>query len=337
MKTIDLTDKRIIISRTDSIGDVMLTLPLCAWIKENFPTCTIIFLGKGYTKSVVNAFDLVDEFVDWKTFENQPKVEQTACFRDLNADAIVHVFPNRDIASLAKKVRIPARIGTSHRSFHLLTCTHRPSFTRKRSELHEAQLNHELLRPFGLTEIPTPEAISVATAHFHAPKVELPEFISNVLQNGAKSIILHPKSQGSAREWPMEKYVGLTNELVARDYRVFFTGTEAEGDAFRALIPTHPNVIDTTGKLDLNQLIVLISKVDSLVACSTGPLHIAGFLGIKTIGFFVPKRPIHPGRWRALGPKVTILMNDEHCSNCAKKADCNCIADISVERVLEII
>jgi heptosyltransferase III len=334
VKTIDLTDKRIIISRTDSIGDVMLTLPLCAWIKAKFPSCTIIFLGKGYTKSVVNAFDLVDEFVDWKAICDEPKVEQLARFRDLNADAIIHVFPNREIASLAKAIRIPVRVGTSHRSFHLLTCTHRPRFTRKRSELHEAQLNHELLRPFGLTEIPTLDVISASTTHFHAPNVELPEFISNVLQNDAKSIILHPKSHGSAREWPMEKYVELTNELVARDYRVFFTGTEAEGAAFRSHIPTHPNVIDTTGKLDLDQLICLISKVDTLVACSTGPLHIAGFLGIKTIGFFVPKRPIHPGRWKALGPNVAILVNDEHCANCAKKADCNCIADISVERVV---
>lgn len=337
MKTLDLTDKRIVISRTDSIGDVMLTLPICAWIKEQFPSSTIIFLGKGYTKSVVNAFDLVDEFVDWKSFENQPKVEQLARFRDLNADAIIHVFPNRDIASLAKKVRIPVRVGTSHRSFHLLTCTHRPNFSRKRSELHEAQLNHELLRPFGLTEIPTLEAISNTTAHFHAPRVELPEFLSNALQNDAKSIVLHPKSQGSAREWPMEKYVELTNELVAREYRVFFTGTEAEGAAFRSHIPAHPNVIDTTGKLDLDQLICLISKVDVLVACSTGPLHIAGFLGIKTIGFFVPKRPIHPERWKALGPNVTILVNDENCPSCAKKADCDCIADISVTRVLEIV
>lgn len=337
MKTIDLTDKRIIISRTDSIGDVMLTLPLCAWIKEKFPSCTIIFLGKGYTKSVVKAFDLVDEFVDWKDIWDQPKVQRIQLFREIHVDAIIHVFPDREIASLAKKIRIPARVGTSHRSYHLLTCTHRPSFTRKRSELHEAQLNHELLRPFGLTEIPTLEAISASTKHFHAPEVELPSYIDDVLKSGLKTVVLHPKSQGSAREWPMEKYVQLTEELVKRNYSVLFTGTENEGEAFRDQIPTHPHVIDTTGKLSLDQLIYLISRVDALVACSTGPLHIAGFLGVNTIGFYVPKRPIHPGRWKALGPNVSILVNDEKCVSCGKKANCNCIAEISVERVLEIV
>ncbi len=337
MKTTDLTNKRIIISRTDSIGDVLLTLPMCAWIKSKYPTATILFLGKGYTKSVVECYDLVDEFIDWKDFENQPKVEQIEMFRSLNADSIIHVFPNKDIASLAKKIRISTRVGTFHRSYHLLTCTHRPNFTRKRSDLHESQLNHELLRPFGLIDIPSLEEISKATSHFHAPNVELPSFLSKGLQNNGKSIILHPKSQGSAREWPIEKYIELTNELIKHGFTVFFTGTQAEGDAFRSQIPDHPNVIDTTGKLSLDELITFISKVDFLLACSTGPLHIAGYLGINTIGFFVPKRPMHPGRWKALGSNVSILVNDPECENCKKKADCNCIADISVDRVLKFI
>ena len=337
MKITDLKDKRVIISRTDSIGDVLLTLPMCAWIKSHYPTATILFLGKGYTKSVVECYDLVDEFIDWKDFENQPKVEKTEAFRSLKGDAIIHVFPNKDIASLAKKVRIPVRVGTSHRTFHLLTCTHRPNFTRKRSDLHESQLNHELLRPFGLTETPSLEDIIKATRHFSAPKTTLPGFLSKALQNDGKSIILHPKSQGSAREWAMEKYSELANELVKRNFTVFFTGTQAEGDLFRSQIPIHPNVIDTTGKLSLDELITFISKVDYLLACSTGPLHIAGYLGINTIGFFVPKRPIHPGRWGALGPNVSILVNDPECPKCAKNEDCNCIADISVDRVLRLL
>ncbi|MDG1334102.1 MAG: glycosyltransferase family 9 protein [Crocinitomicaceae bacterium] len=337
MKTTDLNNKRLVISRTDSIGDVLLTLPICAWIKSTYPTATILFLGKGYTKSVVECYGLVDEFIDWKDYENQPKVEQVEGFRSLNADAIIHVFPNKDIASLAKKVKIPVRVGTSHRSYHLLTCTHRPNFTRKRSDLHESQLNHELLRPFGLTDLPTLEQIIAATSHFLAPKAILPSFVEKALQNKGKSIILHPKSQGSAREWPIEKYVELTDELVQRDYTVFFTGTQAEGDLFRDQIPTEDSVIDTTGKLSLDELITFISKVDYLLACSTGPLHIAGYLGINTIGFFVPRRPIHPGRWKALGPKVSILVNDPECAKCAKKVDCNCIADISVDRVLELL
>lgn len=337
MKAIDLHNKRIVISRTDSIGDVMLTLPLCAWIKKNFPTATIVFLGKGYTRAVVESYQTVDDFEDWEDYSNLTSTEQRIKFAFLQADVLIHVFPNKEIAKLAKKVVIPVRIGTSHRSYHRFTCTHRPNFTRKRSELHEAQLNHELLRPLGLSEIPSLDELISTVNYFKAPRVELPADLDKAILGASKSVILHPKSQGSAKEWPMTNYLKLTDALIAKGYTVYFTGTAAEGALFREHLPAHERIIDTTGKLSLKQLIAFIGKVDCLVACSTGPLHLAGFLGIATIGFFSPKRPIHPGRWKALGPNVTILVNDPACSKCSKKQDCNCIEKISVEAVIDEI
>lgn len=329
--------KRIIISRTDSIGDVMLTLPMCVWLKKNIKNVELIFLGRGYTQPVVDCFSVIDEFVDWKEIENLPTSQRTEALKELHADAIIHVFPNKDIASLAKKARIPMRIGTSHRSFHLLTCSHRLNFTRKNSNYHEAQLNFELLRPFGLTELPSLEKVSEMTTEFKVEHITLPSDIEQFLKENDKTAILHPKSQGSALEWPMKSYIELANKLVDKGYTVFFTGTESEGEQFKAQIPKNDKIIDVTGKMTLEQLIYFISQVKNLVACSTGPLHIAGFTGIRAVGLFSPRRPIHPGRWKALGPKVSILVNDPNCPTCKKKKDCLCIQDISVERVLSEI
>jgi heptosyltransferase-3 len=337
VKGFDLHTKRIVISRTDSIGDVMLTLPLCAWIKKNFPTATIVFLGKGYTRAVVEAYSSVNTFEDWGDYSHLTEAERRIKMAFLQADVIIHVFPNKEIAKLAKKVGIPVRIGTSHRSYHRFTCTHRPNFTRKRSELHEAQLNHELLRPVGLTEIPSLDELTASVANFKAPEASLATELNKTILAATKSIILHPKSQGSAKEWPMVNYLKLTDALIAKGYTVYYTGTDAEGSIFRDQLPVHERIIDTTGKLTLPELIAFIGKVDFLVACSTGPLHIAGFLGVGTIGFFSPKRPIHPGRWKALGPNVTILVNDEACTKCAKKQECDCIEQISVEAVMNEI
>lgn len=326
--------KRIIISRTDSIGDVMLTLPMCVWLKKNIKNVELIFLGRGYTQPVVDCFSVIDEFVDWKEIENLPTSQRTEALKELHADAIIHVFPNKDIASLAKKARIPMRIGTSHRSFHLLTCSHRLNFTRKNSNHHEAQLNFELLKPFGLTELPSLEDVTEMTAEFKVEHIALPSDVEQCLKENDKTVILHPKSQGSALEWPMKAYIELANELVKKGYTVFFTGTDAEGEQFKAQIPKNDKIVDVTGKMTLEQLIYFISQVKNLVACSTGPLHIAGFVGIRTIGLFSPRKPIHPGRWQALGPKISILVNDPNCPTCKKKKDCLCIQDISVERVL---
>ena len=327
----NLEGKTIVVSRTDSIGDVMLTLPICAWLKEQFADCKVIFLGKGYTKPVVEAYEFVDQFENWEDYLNVPKTDKIQQFRRLNAEVIIHAFPDKEIASLSKKARTPIRIGTSHRSYHLLTCSHRVNFSRKNSNLHEAQLNFELLRPLGLKAIPTLDDITQSTTAFKPNKVNLPEGFAS-LKNYT---ILHPKSQGSALEWPIEKYLELANALIKLNRNVVFTGTQKEGDLFRELLPINPKIIDSTGKFSLEQLMTFIESADGIVACSTGPLHIGGFAGVRTIGLFSPKRPIHPGRWKALGKDVRIIVNDASCELCKKGKECKCIEEIAVERVLE--
>ena len=323
---------KIIISRTDSIGDVILTLPLCIWVKENFPEAELVFLGRAYTKPVISCFDVIDTFLNFDDFESIPTSERIA---KLKADCIIHVFPNSQIALLAKKAKIPMRIGTAHRIFHLLTCNYRLNFSRKRSLLHESQLNFELLKPLGFNETPSFDSLFQSLNHFNIPTVSLPTEFSGI--DLSNTIILHPKSQGSAVEWPLEKYIELAQGLVQQKKTVIFTGTENEGKEFSAILPVHPQIIDSSGKLNLNQLICLIASCQALVACSTGPYHIAGVSGIKAIGLFSPRKPIHPGRWKALGDKSVALVFDSSCSNCRKGKACSCIEKISVQSVLSAI
>ena len=77
----------------------------------------------------------------------------------------------------------------------------------------------------------------------------------------------------------------------------------------------------------------LISKSNSLVACSTGPLHLAGVLGVKSIGLFSSK-PIHRvdgSPWEQNQPRLFSIMIVCLC----KGKSCNCIENISLDRVLE--
>lgn len=338
MKTpIDCNGKHVLISRTDSIGDVMLTLPLVAWLKERYPTCTITFLCRHYTEKIVSCYEGVDHILTLDTLQALSPEEQVKQLQQLKIDSAVHVFPRKELARLFKKAGIPIRIGTSHRLFHLLTCNVRPDFTRKKSPFHEAQLNFELVRPLGITELPDFAQLNRWTHHFKAPTVLFPAIIEVVLTSGKPLAILHPKSQGSAREWPMENYLELANRLVERNYQVVFTGTDKEGALFRELLPQHPQITDSTGLLTIEQLIALIDRSQVLVACSTGPLHIAGFLEKRAIGIFSPRIPIHPGRWKPLGDNAVTIVDDKDCPTCQKGEDCSCITRISAERILALI
>jgi heptosyltransferase-3 len=327
--------KTIILSRTDNIGDVVLALPMAGVIKEAYPDSRILFFGKAYTKPVIDLSSNIDGFIDWSEVEKLPVGRQVEFLKALKADALIHVFPKNDIAKLAWKARIPLRIGTRNRHYHWWTCNRLNWMTRKRSSLHEAQLNLKLLKmigikqDFALHEIPRYFGLS------HLP--EMSEKVRQLAETDKYLVILHPKSRGSAREWGLDNFSRLIGLLSPDRFRIIISGTNAEGEIIRkeGFFDRHPGVLDITGQLILEEFISLIKNADALIACSTGPLHLAAALGRNAIGIYPPMRPIHPGRWAPLGPKANFLVLDKECSKCRYSGDCECVKSISPESVKE--
>ena len=323
--------RTIILSRTDSIGDVMLTLPLAGLLKQRFPGVRIIFLGRTYTLPVLHCCAHVDHAIALEGIAGDP----VAALRKLSADAIVQVFPNRDVAQWAKRADIPLRIGTSHRWWHWLTCNARVAFSRKKSELHEAQLNVKLLGPLGVDVLPDLPTLAALTG-FAAPALE--PAIAGLLRSDRKHLVLHPHSKGSAVEWGLDNCATLMRALDPQRWQVLVTGTEAEAERYRTELPIDlPHVADLGGRLSLAQLIQVIGASDALVAASTGPLHIAAASGIRAIGLFSNRRPIHPGRWAPIGRDAHALVHDTACTVCTSGKECDRIAHISPHRVLELL
>jgi heptosyltransferase-3 len=322
--------QKILISRTDAIGDVCLTLPVCQALAAAFPDAELTYLCRSYTRSVVACFEPIDHILTLEYLDQASENE-----RDIQLsrfDVVIHLFPNRLVAQWCKQAQIPLRIGTSHRFFHLFTCNRRPNFSRKRSDLHESQLNFKLLSPLGLTETPSFLELS-RDLNFKAPELTN-EYAQ---QDWSKTVLLHPKSNGSGVEYPLEKYIELAMSLISRGYHVCFTGTEHEGIQFRAHLPKHPSLQDVSGKWDLSTFIAVISKSKALVACSTGPYHLAGLTGIRAIGLFASRKPIHAGRWAALGIYSKALEYDPSCKNCAEGRACSCVSQIQIERIIDAI
>jgi len=324
--------KRIIISRTDNLGDVILTLPMAGILKSLFHEVEILFLGKTYTQPVISSCLHVDRFINKNDLSVLSDCEQIAFFRDLDADCIIHVFPDREISYIARKAGIPLRIGTSHRWYHFINCNKLVNAGRKKSNLHEAQLNLKLLAPLGGKPVYLPEEIIIN----YGIRVDemLKDEILSLISGTKTNIILHPRSKGSAREWGLDNFSRLIHMLPEEHFNIFVTGTGDEGEQIRHFLTEHSSrVNDLTGKLTLHELISFIDRCDALVAASTGVLHIAAALGIYSVGLYAPMRPIFPTRWGPLGKKANYLVLDRKCNDCRKTNDCICIRSIKPEDV----
>ncbi len=330
--------KTILISRTDSIGDVMLTLPLLGWLKETLPECRLIFLCAAYTQAVVRSCEYVDEVLNWNELQRLPEDEQIPRVQELSIDAVLHIFPRPAIARLMKKANIPLRVGTRNRLYHWLTCNKLVSLSRKNSSLHEAELNIRLAEPLVLTaSFPPLNELHRYYGFTRFPA--LPKHFSSMLDKKRFNLILHPKSQGSAPEWSEAHYKRLLTLLPAERFNIILTGTEAEGKQVPGLRESvrERGGYDLAGQTTLEELIGLIARANGLLASSTGPLHIAAALGKNTLGLFAPIRPMHPARWQPLGAKASVLARDKNCNACQGEKPCACIDSITPEEVADVV
>ncbi len=320
----------IIISRTDSIGDVVLTLPVAAVLKKYFPGIKIGFMGKEYTRAVIEACENVDCFIDADDFLNK---NISVCGE--KPEAIIHVFPVAKIASKAKQLKIPIRIGTTNRVYHWLTCNRLVRLSRKNSTSHEAQLNLKLLKPLGIIHTFSAEEIGNS---FGLTRIKpLDEKFASLIDGSKYNLILHPKSQGNGREWGLDNFIQLIKLLDKEKYKIFISGVAKERELLQPLFEqAGDRVNDITGSMELAEFISFIASCDGLVASGTGPVHLAAASCIDAFGIYPPIRPIHPERWAPLGKRAKVFVVNKTCTLCkGNESACECILEVKPEWINE--
>ncbi len=303
MLGLKIKSNKLIISRVDNLGDVILTLPVAGALKEHFPNTYVYFLGKPYTRPVIENCRFVDAYLNWEEFRSHPEM-----LIETGADTILHVFPQRQVADAARRAGIPYRIGTSHRIYHWTTCNRLVNLGRKNSSYHESQLSIQLLRPLGLRKIYPLDAIPDLYGWKKLPAPKKP--YKHILRKDRFNLMVHMKSFGNAKEWPAGSYLELIRSLPQERFNFLLTGTAEEGKAIRSEVPEIfdlPNVRDIFGVYALEDFIRLIQYPDGILACSTGPLHVAAACGIHVLGLYPGARPKHPGRWGPVGIKAEVI------------------------------
>ena len=147
------------------------------------------------------------------------------------------------------------RVGTTNRIFHWWTCNKKIPLSRKKSDLHEAQLNLQLLT---FLNLPTAVAVRDMPQYYGiaAPKAMVLNGLPSL--DNKKQIILHPRSKGSAREWGLSNFLELIRVLPADKFHVYISGTSQDAasmDGFLKDATQYPHVTDLTGKMTLQQFI----------------------------------------------------------------------------------
>lgn len=312
----------ILICRNDAIGDTILALPMCGVIKKYLPQVNITFLGTAYTRPVVAMSQYVDDFIDYNEIKNLDTASLKKLFQDKEVDAAILMKSDKELAQLIKRSRVRYRIGMLTWLKHWKTCNRFVNFSRSKSNLNEAQLNLKMLTPFGINTMMSIHELTQYYGFTNIPQLDIQW--QQLLDTEKFNIIIHPKTTGHGREWPLENFTKLIQQLDKNQFRIFISGAKQDAEVLRDWsILEEDYIVNLTGKLPLDQFIAFIHASDGLVAGSTGPVHLAAALGIHALGLYTDLRSRNANRWFPVGALGDAL----ECTN-------DDMSTITVERVL---
>lgn len=321
----------ILLVRTDRIGDVVLSLPAAALLKEHYPSARITFLAREYTAPLIALSREVDEVI-----ADQPGSSAFSLARQLKGyrfDLAVLLHPTSRLAWALWLAGIPERVGTAYRAYSLLF-NRRVGQHRRFSLRHELEHNLDLVRSgLGLTS---------STEREYRPRIDIPlemvrqteQRLKGILDLDRPFVAIHPGSGGSARDWPIHKFAELIDRIRGMNVAVTLgPGEEQIKTKLQVGLKTEPAWVFG---LSLPELAALLSRARLVVANSTGPLHIATAVGAKVVGLYCPMIPCHPRRWGPYGSGHQALVPPvEPCRRClgVKCREYDCMDKISVDEV----
>lgn len=324
---------KILITRTDNIGDLVLTLPLAQLLKEDNPEHEVWFLVRDYAAPVLQAAEFVDGWLSWDHLSSISIEQAVAEIKAEKFDVSLHVHPHRPASRLMWKAKIPLRAATRRRWYHFLHCNRWMNLSRHASHTHEGLLNTEIFKPI------FPQCVRDSLDNFPLPSLQVTkryEKVESILDPARKTIILHPGSNGHGREWALSRWEKLAGKLDPTSYQVLITGSPGEAERFvGANWPDGAQNI--MGQVTLEEMIALIARSYALVAGSTGPVHLAGALGIHALALQSSGPTRGPWRWRPLGKKAEYLSIIPRCDGTCTQESCPCIEAIEVHHVLSRI
>ena len=334
---------RILLLRTDRIGDVVLTTPVVSILRNYFPGLQMTFMANSYTKPLLACHRHINYIICY-----DPKGKHKGLLghfklakeiKKANFDAAIFFYPRPWLALAVRIAGISLRIGYGYRWYSFLF-NRRIFAHRKKGRKHELIHNLSLLKPL------IGDAATDIRFEFNIPDKVLQKRDDIFTTNGIREnnyIILHPGNGGSAPNLSIAQYQFITRQLLKKtEMQIIFTGNSRESSFVSEIIaPFKPQrLFNLAGNLSLQMLMAVIADARLFIATSTGPLHIANAFGIPIIGFYCPSKPCAPDRWGPFFQQDWVLMPDvipcDHCDP-GRCPNGNCLEKIPGNSLMEII
>lgn len=336
--------KRILVVRTDRIGDVVLTTPVLRELRRNYPYSYIAVMVSPYAEDIVKGNPYVDEVIVYDKAGGKKNRGGFWSFvarlkkKRFDLAIVLHVKKRTNLITFFAD--IPKRIGYYDKNFGFLLTDKIPD-TRGLGLKHEVDYCLDILRNLGLR---------VEDRQLYMPlRKEALEWADRVLKENAiasndKVAVIHPGASCVSKRWLKERFVVLANKLFEEYKFKVIVAAYGENDVAVADEITENirhQALNLAGKTSLPQLAAVLKRADIFISNDSGPVHIASALGTAVISIFGRNQAgLSPVRWGPVGEKDKYLHKEVGCSVCLAhncKIGFDCLKAITAEDVLKAI
>ncbi|MBN1639057.1 MAG: glycosyltransferase family 9 protein, partial [Ignavibacteriales bacterium] len=325
--------KRILIVRTDRIGDVVLSTPIPREIKKQFPDSFVAVLVRDYTKAIYENNPYVDLILLDDFTEKNKKETFWQLVKKVRKYKFTHALNLRPTERLNWVLFfscIPYRIGVGHKFYQYITFTKFASRKKYKYLKSEADYCMDLARKIGIAT----DDISTEIYLTDEEKARVKSFRKMFSPNNEFVIGIHTTHGKSTPNISPSGYRKLIDNLLKlKNIKIVVTDIEPVEEVRNI---SGVEYIYKSGR----EFFCEVAALDLLVSSSTGPSHIAAALKIPSLTFFCTLPACSKILWGPQGNKaINIEPPVEFCLNkCTKKPD-DCFLDnkggIDLDKVTE--
>ncbi len=310
--------KRILIVRTDRIGDVLLSTPVIKSLRENYPHSYIAVMVSPYAKDIVEGNPYLDEVIiydkDGKHRGWRRSIEFAHKLKKKSFDLAVILHPTNRVHIVTFLAAIPRRVGYNCKFGFLLTDKIR--YIKQSGEKHELEYALDLVRYLGI------EPKDKST--FMPIRKESEDWVEELFRDERvfpddKLLAINPAASCPSKVWPAERFAEAADRLIEKyGFKVLVISGPKDMKAAEAVISNmrHP-AVNLSGKTSVSQLASLLKKCSLFISNDSGPVHIASSVGTPVISIFGRlQKGLSPERWGPRGLRDRILHKEVGCIEC---------------------
>ena len=295
---------KILLLQLKRIGDLILTTPAIAALRERFPEAEVTIVVSSECADLLPAISGVDRILVAR--RNLSDLGAFLTVAGNKFDYCIDFTRNDRSAFLAflsgaRKRIVSYRVRDQSKSRAQLYT----DFVNVRMrDLHTIDYNLCLLKPLGVGGVS-------ASLHLQLPQSgwEKADALRRNWNVSKPYIVLHPGSAREEKLWEPARWAQVI-ERFSRDSDfdlVLTSGASNHEQTHIAAIKKETKIVDLSGKTDLLTLAALIGEARLLATVDSAPMHLAAATRTPQVILFGPTNPFH---WRPRESRALILQGE---------------------------